>query len=455
LNKLHSNVLWSLRDNYVSIPTDCPQRDERLGWTGDAQAFIYAANTLVDDNAFFRSWLHDLALEQQEDGKVPHVIPDILELQYPRLPKGNPYPDDGTAGWGDAAVVIPWAQYQSFGDLEVLRSQLESMRGWTDFFSAQCVDNVFPVDKMQLGDWLDPDAPEDKPYLSKVSPRFVASAYIAHTARIMSETEALVGTTERAERYAKLSADVADATWNLLGGDARKTTTGCSLALEFRICPDFEREAVAAELAELVRKDKGAISTGFLGTPVIMDAMSRNGHFEEAYSMLLREEIRSWLYPITVGATTIWERWEAIKPDGTPATGGSEGHAEGSEPSMISFNHYAYGAVIDWVYRNVLGLTSLAPGYRQVSISPRPTKSIKWANGSIETGYGKYSIDWKLDGSKLHAKLTVPFGVEAKLNLPVTDASTILVNGESKLNGEVLSHGSYDLDVTHAHVVSR
>ncbi len=455
LNKLHSNVLWSLRDNYVAIPTDCPQRDERLGWTGDAQAFIWAANTLVDENAFFRSWMKDVALEQHESGKVPHVVPDILELQYPKLPNGNPFPDNGAAGWGDAAVVIPWAQYQSFGDLQILRNQLESMRKWVDFFSAQCVDNVFPEGVMQLGDWLDPDAPEDKPFLAKVSSRYVASTYIVHSARLLAKTEELVGSKENAEKYHKLADDVAAATWKLLGDDARKTTSGSSLALEFNICPEEEREAVAAGLAELVRKDNGAISTGFLGTPVIMDAMSRNGHINEAYSMLLREEIRSWLYPITVGATTIWERWEAIKPDGTPSTGGSEGHAPGSEPSMISFNHYAYGAVIDWVYRNVLGLTSLSPGYKQVSISPRPTKSIDWAKGSIETGFGKFAIDWKIDGAKLHAKVHVPFGVTAKLNLPVTEESTILVNEESKLNGEVLTHGVHEIQVSHATVASK
>ncbi len=455
LNKLHSNVLWSLYDNYVSIPTDCPQRDERLGWTGDAQAFIYAANTLVNENAFFRSWLKDLALEQHENGKVPHVVPDVLELQYPRLPHGNPFPDNGAAGWGDAAVVIPWAQYQSFGDVEILRNQLHSMRGWVDFFSAQCVDNVFADGQMQLGDWLDPDAPEDKPFLAKVSSRFVASVYIAQSARLLAKSEELVGTKDNAAKYHKLADDVAQATWNLLGAEARKSTSGCSLTLEFNICPESEREAVASELAALVRKDKGAISTGFLGTPVIMDAMSRNGHFEEAYSMLLREEIRSWLYPITVGATTIWERWEAIKPDGSVSDGGIGGETEGTEPGMISFNHYAYGAVIDWVYRNVAGLTSLAPGYEQVSIAPRPTKSIEWAKASIETGYGEYGIDWKLDGSKLHAKVTVPFGVQAKLNLPVSQGSTILVNGEAKLNGEVLGHGVFDIDVTHAHVVSK
>ena len=454
LNKLHSNVLWSLRDNYVSIPTDCPQRDERLGWTGDAQAFIYAANTLVNENAFFRSWMKDLALDQFENGKVPMVIPDILEIQHALLPNGAPFPDDGTAGWGDAAVVIPWAQYLSFGDRQILVDQLSSMRKWVDYFSAYCVDGVFPAEMMQLGDWLDPDAPEDKPFLAKVSARYVASCYVSHSARILAGIESLVGSSANAEKYKTLGDSVAQATWNLLGAEARKSTTGCSLALEFEICPDSERSAVAAELAELVRKDKGAISTGFLGTPVIMDALSTNGCLKEAYSMLLREEIRSWLYPITVGATTVWERWEAIQPDGTPATGGLEGHAEGSEPSMISFNHYAYGAVIDWVYRNVLGVASKEPGYVSAVLAPRPVVGIESCKGSIETGYGSLAINWKLDGDALVASVNVPFGIVAELDLPVTESSSVSVNEHSAKNGDKLTHGDYQIRVTNASIVS-
>ena len=454
LNKLHNNVLWSLRDNYVSIPTDCPQRDERLGWTGDAQAFIYAANTLIDSNAFFRSWLKDMRLEQQPDGRITDVIPDILGMQFKKLPNGSPFPMDGIAGWGDAATVIPWSQYQSYGDSQVLRDQLDSMRGWVDFFSSKRVDNVFPEGVMQLGDWLDPDAPEDKPGDSKVSPRFVASAYIVHSARLLAKIESLVGLEENATKYNKLGDDVAKATWDLLGADARLTTTGCSLALQFDICPTSQRDDVARGLAEIVRKDNGAISTGFLGTPVILDALSSNGYLPEAYLMLLRTEIRSWLYPITVGATTIWERWEAIRPDGSPATGGSEGHMEGSEPSMISFNHYAYGSVIDWVYRNVLGLAMSSPGYREALIAPRPVDEISWAKGSIETGYGSLAIDWKIsEEGNLDASLSVPFGVSATLNLPVSNSSKITIDGFEAENGQSLASGKYQIQVSKPLVV--
>lgn len=456
LNKLHSNVLWSLRDNYVSIPTDCPQRDERLGWTGDAQAFIYAANTLIDGNAFFRSWLKDMRLEQQPNGRITDVIPDILSMQFKKLPNGSPYPMDGIAGWGDAATVIPWSQYLSYGDTQLLLDQLDSMRRWVDFFSAKRVDDVFPEGVMQLGDWLDPDAPEDKPGDSKVSPRFVASSYIVHSSRILAKIEELVGSAENSLKYKTLADDVAIATWKLLGADARRTTTGCSLALQFEICPESERAAVASGLANIVRNDNGKISTGFLGTPVILDALSSSGYFAEAYLMLLRTEIRSWLYPITVGATTIWERWEAIQPDGTPATGGSEGNMDGSEPSMISFNHYAYGSVIDWVYRNVLGLALSSPGYQDVSIAPRPVDEILWAKGSIETGYGALKIDWKISEPRvLEASIHVPFGVTATLDLPITKDSTVLVDGEPVSSFAKLSHGTFKIKVTEAQVLSR
>jgi len=454
LNKLHNNVLWSLRDNYLSIPTDCPQRDERLGWTGDAQAFTYAANTLIDSNAFFRSWLKDMRLEQLPNGRITDVIPDILSMQFKKLPNGSPFPMDGIAGWGDASVVIPWAQYLSYGDKELLITQLDSMRGWVDFFSAKRVDNVFPEGIMQLGDWLDPDAPEDRPGDSKVSPRFVASAYISHSARLLAKIEALVGTPENEAKYQKLGDEVATATWNLLGDDARLTTTGCAMALQFELCPAEQREAVADGLAQIVRNDNGWISTGFLGTPLILDALSQNGQAAEAYLMLLRTEIRSWLYPITVGATTIWERWEAIAPDGTPTTGGSEGHMEGSEPSMISFNHYAYGAVVDWIYRNVVGLSLSSPGYRELVVAPLLTKGIDWANGTIETGYGPLGLSWKLATDQtLTGTLTVPFGATAKLQLPASDTSNLTVNGQPTSNGALLNHGDYQFELTKARIL--
>lgn len=453
LNGFISNVKWSQRDNFVSIPTDCPQRDERMGWTGDAQAFIYAANTLVDDDAFMRSWLRDMALEQREDGNIGIVVPNIIEVHNGGKP--HFFTTNATAGWGDAATVIPLALYDSFGDLEVLRAQLPTMRRWVDFFDSYRENRLFPP-IMQLGDWLDPDAPEDKPMNAKVSSQFMATAYLSHSAYLLSRAEELVGDAEKANFYRAIHNDIKDAIWDTLAPAALETTTGCSILLEFWLCPNDQREMVAAKLAEIVRKDNGRISTGFLGTPVILDALSKNGHLDEAYLMLLREEPRSWLFPVKVGATTIWERWEAINPDGTIARGKmNDPNKEEENNSMISFNHYAYGAVLDWIHRNVAGLISTAPGYREVSVAPKPVIGIDWVKSAIETGYGNFSIDWKLDGEKLHAKVTVPFGVTAKLELPVTNASTILVNGEAKHNGESLSHGEYQIDLTHAAVARK
>jgi alpha-L-rhamnosidase len=224
--------------------------------------------------------------------------------------------------------------------------------------------------------------------------------------------------------------------------------------LQFELCPAEQREAVADGLAQIVRNDNGWISTGFLGTPLILDALSQNGQAAEAYLMLLRTEIRSWLYPITVGATTIWERWEAIAPDGTPTTGGSEGHMEGSEPSMISFNHYAYGAVVDWIYRNVVGLSLSSPGYRELVVAPLLTKGIDWANGTIETGYGPLGLSWKLATDQtLTGTLTVPFGATAKLQLPASDTSNLTVNGQPTSNGALLNHGDYQFELTKARIL--
>lgn len=452
LNGFISNVKWSQRDNFVSIPTDCPQRDERMGWTGDAQAFIYAANTLVDGDAFMRSWLRDMALEQREDGNIGIVVPNIIEVHNGGKP--HFFTTHATAGWGDAATVVPLALYDSYGDLEVLRTQLPTMRRWVDFFNSYRDETKLFPPIMQLGDWLDPDAPEDKPMNAKVSSQFMATAYVSHSAYLLSRAERLVGDPDKAEYYSGIHNEIKAAIWDTLAPAAMESQTGCSILLEFWLCPNDQREMVAAKLAEIVRSENGRIGTGFLGTPVILDALSRSGHINEAYLMLLREEPRSWLFPVKVGATTIWERWEAINPDGSIARGKmSDSNREDDENhSMISFNHYAYGAVLDWIHRNVAGLTPSAPGYKEVEIAPRPAEGIDWTKSAIETGYGKFSIDWKLDGNKLHAKVSVPFGVDAKLNLPISDGSTILVNGDVKHNGDVLEHGEYQIDLTHTQI---
>jgi alpha-L-rhamnosidase len=435
LNKLVSNTFWSLRDNFVSLPTDCPQRDERLGWTGDAQAFAYAAHTLVDDYQFFKSWLIDLGLEQQSNGIVPVIVPDLLTIQW----KGeSPFGSDGTTGWGDAATVIPFSMYQRFGDLEILRQQIDSMQRWVDYLHTLILeDHLFKPEGMQLGDWLDPDAPEGAPWAAKVSGRFVATAYTVHSTRILVESLRLLGRGDETAKYEALAEQIRAALWVHLAPEAVQFPTGAALALEFDLAPSAERAQVADGLAQYVRDHEGRIATGFLGTPVVLDALSSSGHWQEAYLMLLRTGIRSWLYPITMGATTIWERWEAILEDGTIAGGKLDNNAEGSDDSMISFNHYAYGAVVDWIYRNVGGITAAEPGYRRVLLAPMPHEGLTSCATAIETGYGRVSLRWHIDAntSQIIAEAEVPFGVTAELGGALAGSTA----------GRQLAHGIHQI----------
>lgn len=453
LNRLHENVVWSQRDNFVGLPTDCPQRDERLGWTGDAQAFAYAANTLVDAQSFWRSWLIDLELDQDELGNVAAVVPDIVSMQP--SPDGD-WETMGRAGWADAATIVPYAMYESFGSLQILSQQLNSMRRWTEALHNRRAGQKFLPTEFQFGDWCDPDAPGDMPWQSKVSADYVANAFFAHTAELTAKVEELVGTPVGAEHYRKMSEALKADIWTEMGAEALTTTAGCAIALEFEICPVGERALVAKTLADMVRRDKGKITTGFLGTPLILHALSKNGYPEEAYLMLMRREIRSWLYQVDRGATTIWERWDAIHEDGTINSGAMATENEHQEDaSMISFNHYAYGAVVDWVYRNVAGLAPVPaqPGYRRTIVSPKPAKGFSFASATIESPYGELSIDWEMTlNGDLVVQLNVPFGVTAELDLPSTDASKVYVNGELSTEAQ-LSYGQYLIRVTHPSVI--
>lgn len=425
LNRLHENVVWSQRDNFVSVPTDCPQRDERLGWTGDAQAFAATASTLFDVEAFWRSWLRDLEIDQTDEAGVPAVVPNILT--GPDFDDGHEQDSImGRAGWADAATIVPWAVYESYGDPMVLAAQLDSMRRWVAHLERRAGDDVVLPSEFQFGDWLDPDAPGDEPWRAKVSADFVANAFYAHSARLLARAERLVGDDARAERTAALGDRVAAATWERWGEEAIGSQSGAAIALQFRICPENDRARVAAGLAALVRADDGRIATGFLGTPLVLPALAEADRFDEAYLMLLRHEAPSWLYQVDMGATTVWERWDAILPDGTIHSGDMT-----TGEGMLSFNHYAYGAVVDWMYRYVAGIAPVAewPGYRRIRVAPRPAPGIEWARARVESRLGEVAIDWRLDGDDLRVDLTVPFGATALLDLPVTDRSAVEVEG--------------------------
>ena len=449
LERLHSNVAWSQRDNFVSLPTDCPQRDERLGWTGDAQAFAPTASTLFDVEAFWMSWLRDLELDQDADGAVAAVVPNILK--DPDVPAEGEWETMGRAGWADAATIVPWAVYESYGSDEVLVRQLDSMRRWVASLERRAGDGLLPTE-FQFGDWLDPDAPGDQPWKAKVSSDYVANAFFAHSAQLLADTERLVGDPDRADAAERLADRVGRETWERWGSDAVTTQTGAAIALEFAIAPETERERIGDLLARNVREERGRIATGFLGTPLVLFALVHSGHVDEAYLMLLRLEAPSWLYQVEMGATTVWERWDALAPDGSIHSGEM---ATDDSSGMLSFNHYAYGAVIDWIYRYVAGIapTVERPGYRRIIVAPRPSTAIPWARASIETRLGAASIDWRLTGEDLEIELEIPYGSEAVLDLPVTDASVVSIDGETPTGGP-LGPGRRRIVVTEARVAT-
>jgi alpha-L-rhamnosidase len=359
----------------------------------------------------------------------------------------------GRAGWADAATIVPLAVYESYGSDVILARQLDSMRRWVEHLRRRAGDDVvLPTEPFQYGDWLDPDAPGDRPWEAKVSSDFVANAFYVRSARLLAQAERIVGDAGRAGEYDALAERVAAATFDRWGAEAVTTQTGAALALEFGLCPADARDGIAAGLAEDVRRENGRIATGFLGTPLVLFALSRHGHLDEAFLMLLRREAPSWLYQVDRGATTVWERWDAILPDGSIHSGAMDAmpseETEREEGSMLSFNHYAYGAMIDWVYRTVAGLAPDAadPGYRTVHVAPRPAEGLDHASASIQTPLGRLAIDWHVDGDVFEATLDVPFGARAVLDLPVTAGSTATVDGAPA--SDQLFHGTHRIVVT-------
>lgn len=457
LNRLHENVVWSIHDNMVSVPTDCPQRDERLGWTGDAQAIAMTANTIFKIDTFWRSWLNDLWVDQQRVGGVGAVVPDILSKQ-PSPAEGAGWVITDRAGWADAATIVPMATYESYGSKATLVQQLASIRSYVDSLSAHRKGEKFLPEEFQFGDWCDPDAPVDQPWLSKVKAQFVANAFFANTVQIAADVEALVGDVALAKKYAELASTLKHDIWEHFGQEAKETTAGCSIAIEFGIVPESERAEVAKILAGKVISDEGRITTGFLGTPLILHALSKNGHVDAAYTMLMRRKVYSWLYQVDQKATTIWERWDAIRADGSIHKGEmATSSEEQPDASMISFNHYAYGAVIDWVYRNVAGIAPTAknPGYRHITFAPRPGEGFTFAAATVNTPLGNASIDWKIvDGGVLAAQVVVPFGSRAVLDFPATASSILRVNGATVTNKAEVGHGTYEVTLSAPAVAS-
>ncbi|GAA1671666.1 glycoside hydrolase family 78 protein [Glycomyces endophyticus] len=401
LDRLHENVVWGMRGNFVSIPTDCPQRDERLGWTGDIQVFAPAASFLFDCDGFLASWLEDLAIEQTEDGSVPFIVPDVLDSA------GTP-----AAAWGDAATVVPTVLFDRFGDRAVLERQYPSMRAWTDHVAAIAGERRLWEGRFQFGDWLDPDAPPEHPARAKADADIVASAYLFRSASLTARAAGLLGRDGDARDYGTLADEVRDA-WlreytTAAGRTVSDAPTAYALAIEFGLVTDAEtRQRMGDRLAWLVRRAGYRIGTGFVGTPIIQDALVHTDHAETARRLLLQTDNPSWLYPVTMGATTIWERWDSMLEDGTINPG-----------EMTSFNHYAFGAIADWLHRTVAGLAPLEPGYRRIAVAPVPLAGLDRASAHLETPYGPAEVGWEAEGGRVLVHAAVPPNTTALVTLP-------------------------------------
>ncbi|MGW1028483.1 family 78 glycoside hydrolase catalytic domain [Streptomyces sp. NPDC002577] len=400
LEQFHENVVRGTRGNFLDVPTDCPQRDERLGWTGDIQVFSPTASFLFDTAGFLSSWLADLAADQHSDGAVPWVIPDVLDTEAPNA-----------AAWGDAAPVVPWVLYERYGDLGILRRQFGSARRWVDKIASLTTDGVW-AGGFQFGDWLDPAAPPDDPFAARTPPDVVATACLARCADVVARTAGVLGRSEDAARYSALAAATREAFARAFVTPAGRilgdSPTSYAMALQWNLLPTPQQRATAGRrLADLVRTNGFRIATGFVGTPLMTDALTAAGRPDLAHRLLLEKGCPSWLYPVTMGATTIWERWDSMLPDGTVNPG-----------QMTSFNHYALGAVADWMHRTVAGLAPAAPGYRELCVRPLPDRSLTHAAAVHLTPYGEASVSWRRDDGRFHLTVVVPAGARASVHLP-------------------------------------
>jgi alpha-L-rhamnosidase len=415
VNRLHENVVWSMRGNFLDIPSDCPQRDERLGWTGDIAAFAPTASFLYDSAGFLQSWLADLAVEQQVGGGiVPIIVPNILDR--------SSFP---AAAWGDAATIVPWVLYQRFGDVEILADQFASMRAWVDLVAAVAGENHLWDEGFQFGDWLDPAAPPDRPAQARTPAYLVATAYFARSADLVAQAAEVLGRTEDATHYQDLAAAVRAAFVaeyvTPAGRMLSDSATAYALGLCFALLPDEnQRRHAGKRLAELARVSGYHISTGFVGTPLICDALCSAGEYEAAYRLLLQRDCPSWLYPVTMSATTIWERWDSMLPDGSINPG-----------EMTSFNHYALGAVADWLHRTVGGLAPSDPGYRRLEIQPRPGGGLTSARARHQTPYGLAECAWHIAQGQITVEVVVPPNTRAGVTLPGRDGSAVEVGSGS------------------------
>lgn len=402
---MHENAVWSMRGNFISIPTDCPQRDEKLGWTGDIQAFSPTANYLFDTSSFIASWLENLTLDQKDAGAIVPVI----SPNPPKQPDGRM--KRPMAIWADCAVLTPWDLYNAYGDLKMLEDQWESMCLWVDQGLPRDDRGFWSTASPQYGDWLDPRSPPHMPGNSPTDSFLVANAFLIHTTRVAAKIGTLIGHTEKATQYAtdaaRLTTLFLDEYVTPSGRLACDTQTTYILAIAFDLLPSHQLSTAQSRLSHLARWDRFRINTGFAGTPLILPTLARNNMLSLAYRMLQEADCPSWLYPVRMGATTIWERWNSMLPDGRINDG-----------EMTSFNHYVLGSVCSFLHNFIGGLSPGEPGWRVANVEPRPGGTVRSARMAFDSPYGPYEVNWAIDrDNKMRTEVHVPPNGRARVVL--------------------------------------
>ncbi|HVU58405.1 MAG TPA: family 78 glycoside hydrolase catalytic domain [Puia sp.] len=411
INQLQHNIQWGQRGNFLDVPTDCPQRDERLGWTGDAQVFSRTAAFNMGVDNFFAKWLKDVAADQSPGGAVPFVIPNVLS-------------SGSSAGWADVGTIVPWNMYLVYGDRRVLEQQYPSMKAWVEFIKGQSKDDLWNTG-FHFGDWLFYRPFDDNDGRSAVTDKYlIAQCFYAHSTQLVINAAKVLGKTEEAAAYEQLLKRIKAAyvreymtpNGRLVSG----TQTAYVLALEFDMLPESLQKQAARRLADNVKDYGYHLTTGFLGTPYLCHVLSQWGYTDIAYRLLLQESYPSWLYPVKMGATTIWERWDGIKPDSTFQT-----------PGMNSFNHYSYGAIGDWMYRVVAGIDTYEddPGYKHSKIYPHPGGGLTEAEARLETGYGELSSHWKKEKDSLLLDVVIPPNTSSTVYIPAPEGGLVTESG--------------------------
>lgn len=417
VNQLHHNILWGQKGNFLDVPTDCPQRDERLGWTGDAQMFIRTASYLMNTAPFFTKWLRDLRADQHEDGGIPFFVPDVNV-------SGNDSAHS-SAAWGDAAVICPWTLYEMYGDTRLLAEQYDSMKQWIEYIRSQGDNPYLWNTGFHFGDWLGLDSKPGS-YVGATDRDYVATAFYAYSVFLTRKAASVLGYDQDAVYFDQLHARIIKAFRNEFVTPAGRisvpTQTAHVLALHFDLLEPEQRKRAGDQLVKLVEEAGNHLTTGFVGTPYLNPVLSAAGHRDLAYTLLFQKDYPSWLFQVTQGATTVWEHWDGMREDGSLWS-----------RDMNSFNHYAYGAIGEWLYRDVAGIRpdEHRPGFGMVHIEPQPGPGLDWVKARVDTMYGTVSSAWhRHDNGEMEVEVHIPANVSGTVLLPLAAKAAVKEQGQ-------------------------